>query len=91
MGGSILNNEHFSLQLSVKPTNADAGPLKVLVDADMPSHGHGMNTKAELVEKGEHQYRVDGMLFHMKGEWVIMVDVVGGEVTERATFPVLIE
>ncbi len=91
VGGEILNNTHFSLELAVKPAKADAGPIKVAVDADMPAHRHGMHTKPEVTGEGENRYKVDGMLFHMKGEWVIMVDVTGEEVTERATFPVLIE
>ena len=89
--GDILWNEHFSLNLSIKPRKADGGPLTVIVDADMPAHRHGMNTKPELAPTGEHEFQVDGMLFHMKGAWVITVDVTGGGVTERATFPVFIK
>jgi hypothetical protein len=91
VGGGILNNEHFSLALSIKPEKATSAPLKVVVDADMPAHRHGMNTKPELVEQGEGRYQVDGMLFHMAGEWVITVDVGSGEASERVTFPVLVE
>lgn len=88
--GDILNNKHFSLDLSVE-SNKGEGPIKAEVDADMPAHGHGMNTKPELVDKGELKYQVDGMLFHMAGEWVIFIDVTRGETTERASFPVLLE
>ncbi len=93
--GAIGWNEHFSLNLAIKPQATGVGPLTVVVDADMPAHRHGMNTKPELVPKGEQSgeqhFRVDGMLFHMTGYWVITVDVTGGGVTERATFPVTIE
>ncbi len=91
VGGEILHNEHFSVELSVKSTKGDAEPFKVVVDGDMPGHGHGMNTKPELVEQGEGRYKVDGMLFHMEGDWEIMVDITGKGATERAAFPVLIE
>ena len=57
----------------------------------MPAHQHGMNTKPELTDKGDGKYKVDGMLFHMSGDWVIFVDVTRGEATERASFPVLVE
>ena len=50
-----------------------------------------MNTQPELVEKGERHYQVDGMLFHMAGEWVIMVDVGRDGKTERASIPVQVE
>ena len=89
--GEILQNKHFSLDLSVRAQNGAPPPIKVSVDADMPAHRHGMNTKPELVEKGEQRFQVDGMLFHMSGDWVITVEVTGERVTERALFPVLVE
>lgn len=89
--GEILENEHFSLDLSVTPERSHSGSFEVKVDADMPAHQHGMNTQPELVPLGDHKYRVDGMLFHMAGEWVIMVDVTNDGTTERASFPVLVE
>jgi len=90
-GGEILNNEHFSLDLAVEAKKGGGDSIKVVVDADMPAHGHGMNTKPELADAGVGKYKVDGMLFHMAGEWMIFIDVSRGEVTERASFPVLVE
>lgn len=89
--GDILWNKHFTLDLSIAPKNPDAGPLTVLVDADMPAHRHGMNTRPEVVEIGKLRYQVEGMLFHMKGDWVITVEVREGDITEQATFPVFIK
>jgi len=57
----------------------------------MPAHGHGMNTQPEVVAGKEGDYRVDGMLFHMAGEWVITVEVGSQGKMERASFPVQIE
>ena len=89
--GEIQWNKHFGVGLSITPKKPTAGPLKVVVDADMPAHRHGMNTKPELFEQGDLSYRVEGMLFHMKGDWVISVEVSGDGSTERAEFPVLVE
>lgn len=86
----IGRNEHFSLDLSVE-AKSRSGPLAVKVDADMPAHRHGMNTLPELIDKGDSRFQVEGMLFHMSGEWVIMVDVTSDGKTERASFPVQIE
>ena len=90
-GGEIAENKHFSLDLHVKSTVTTAGVLEVKVDADMPAHGHGMNTQPEVVAGKEGDYRVDGMLFHMAGEWVITVEVGRQGKMERASFPVQIE
>ena len=47
--------------------------------------------KPEVVAQGSLQYRVEGMVFHMSGDWVIMVDVARDGKTERAAFPVSVE
>lgn len=91
IGPAIPNNAHFSLDVLVEPTASAASPVSVVVDADMPSHGHGMNTTAETKLVDAHRYRTDGMLFHMGGEWVITVEVATATGKERAHFPVTIE
>ena len=88
--GAIDLNKHFSLDVTIEASDG-ADSLQVKVDADMPAHQHGMNTQPELSEKGDSTYQVDGMLFHMSGEWVIMVDVTRAGRTERASFPVQVE
>lgn len=90
-GGGITRNQHFSLGVIVEPNAGAATPASVSVDADMPSHGHGMNTKAETIHESGQRYRANGMLFHMAGEWSIMVEISAGGMQERAFFPVSIE
>jgi hypothetical protein len=92
VGGVIELLEHFSLDVTVVPMrDGGAGGMRVMVDADMPAHRHGMNTKPEIIEVGPGHYRVSGLLFHMAGDWVIMVDVSGDGQSERASFPVSVE
>ncbi|MEQ1861633.1 MAG: FixH family protein [Chthoniobacteraceae bacterium] len=90
-GGRIVRNEHFSIEVVLEPGAGAGAPVSVVVDADMPAHQHGMNTKAETVHEGGNRYRANGMLFHMAGEWMITVDVAAGSTKERASFPVAIE
>jgi hypothetical protein len=63
--------KHFSLNLEV------CGPAPVLVkmDADMPAHKHGMNYKPAISPLGPGMYRVDGLMFHMPGQWRVTFDV----------------
>lgn len=75
----------------VTPAAGAAAAANVVVDADMPDHGHGMNTKPETIHEGGERYRADGMLFHMEGDWSISVEVAAGGTKERALFPVSIE
>lgn len=85
-------NDMFSLELVVldaatrRPIDA---AVSIGIDADMPEHRHGMNTRPK-VAPGERPgvFQVSGMLFHMPGYWEIYVDLTRHGVTERAQFPV---
>ena len=86
----IPKNEHFSMQLVV--TRKDGGNLpedfSILVDADMPAHGHGINTAPEIKILPSGTYQVDGLLFHMGGQWELYIDVMEGGIPDRATIPI---
>lgn len=87
-------NEPFALTLDISPlteTAADLSTINIVVDARMPQHNHGMNTRPNVEKVADGQYSVTGMLMHMPGEWELYVDVQAGESTERATFVVLVE
>ncbi len=90
-GGVIAKGRHFTLDVALEPGQGAAAVTAVAVDADMPAHRHGMNTKPQVTSAGEHRYRAAGMLFHMRGEWVISVEVTAGGAVERASFPVAAE
>jgi hypothetical protein len=90
-GGEITWNKHFSLELDIKSQQPLSDEFELVVDADMPAHRHGMNTKAEVFDQGTSHLLVEGMLFHMKGDWVITVELSDRGVTETVTYPVLIE
>ncbi len=87
---AIERSGHFSLDVGVKPSGGE-GEISVLVNADMPEHQHGMNTQPEIALVSPRRYRVDGMLFHMAGDWEIYVDVTRSGSSERAVFPVRVE
>jgi len=93
-GKQIKQNEHFSLEIALSPEglNTNSEPRKIVVSADMPAHSHGMNTKPETVKIAPGKYRIDGMLFHMAGDWVVSVRIdPGNGQWEQADFPILIE
>lgn len=83
-------NELFELTVEITPGKGAAAIDSVLVDADMPEHKHGMNTKPEVSGDGR-VWRVEGMLFHMPGYWELYVDVESGGLVERAVIPVELE
>lgn len=65
--------------------------VELRVDAAMPEHAHGMNTRPTVERGRDGLFRVDGMLFHMSGYWEIYFDVVDHGVVERAQTSVTLE
>jgi len=74
----------FALLLNVCTKGGDPAEL-VRVDATMPEHRHGMNYAPTLKDKGEGRYRVEGLLFHMPGNWEVAFDVRSGGEVQRLT------
>ncbi len=81
-------NEHFEVTVEVLPVNGEKTPVQIEVHADMPAHGHGINTEPGIQETGDGTFEVKGILFHMKGDWELYVDILKGPIRERATFPI---
>lgn len=56
-------------------------------NARMPAHNHGMVTKPKISLKEESKvggakvYRVDGVMLHMPGDWVLEFDVTGKQLS----------
>jgi len=51
----------------------------------MPEHKHGMNYAPTLKSNGDGRYRVEGLLFHMPGNWEVAFDVRSGGEIQRLT------
>lgn len=89
--GEIMQNKHFTLDVTLKAKKGGLENVTVVVDGDMPAHQHGMNTKPELTARSASESRVEGMLFHMGGDWVITVDITRDGKKEQALFPISVE
>ena len=91
--GGIPDAEPFDVRCSV--TRVDGRPLSpdatVLVDAEMPHHGHGMNLVPTVTPAGAGRFVASGLLLHMPGRWVVAIDVEEGGIAERAQWYVDIE
>jgi hypothetical protein len=79
----VPGNEEFALDLTVEDDAGPASGTSILLTADMPEHGHGMN-QTPVVSGSDGSFRADGMLFHMTGDWRLTVDVTGDAGTESA-------
>jgi hypothetical protein len=57
----------------------------VVVDAQMPAHGHGMNYRPTVAETGPGRFRLTGLMLHMAGTWRLTFDLVQGDRRTRLT------
>lgn len=85
--------EPFSLEVRVVLREGDPGSegVELAVDATMPAHRHGMTTQPAVTPLGQGRFRVEGLLLHMPGEWVLFLDVTRRGITERVEVPVRLE
>jgi len=67
-------------------------PTAIRFDGGMPSHGHGFVTRPRVTRNlGSGEFLVEGVKFHMPGEWVLSVTVTGRETSDHVTLPLMIE
>lgn len=84
-------NEHFEIEVRVESNHGNTVPKRIEIRADMPAHGHGINTEPSIQDNGDGTYSVKGLLFHMKGDWELYVDIIDGPLRESAIFPITLE
>ena len=48
------------------------------VDAEMPAHRHGMNYRTSVQPAGDGRYLVQGLMFHMPGQWRYQFTLAAG-------------
>lgn len=82
-------NDYFDVTVTLTDTaGAAVGDAEVLIDANMPHHGHGMNVTPTTTGDGAGHYTATGLLFHMEGVWELTVDITRSGATETARFEV---
>lgn len=55
------------------------------VDGGMPEHDHGLATRPRVTaELGDGAYRLEGLRFHMRGNWELQLTIVAGGKTDSA-------
>ncbi len=86
-------NKIHSWTLSV--TTPDGRPVKdaeILIDGDMPEHGHGFPTRPEITEKlGNGRYLAEGIKFSMPGWWTVMFHIRTTDKEDSVTFNLLLK
>ena len=55
----------------------------IVLDAQMPAHGHGMNYRPTVTATGPGRFRAVGMMLHMAGRWRLTFDLVQADKRTR--------
>jgi hypothetical protein len=51
----------------------------IVLDAQMPAHGHGMNYRPTGVQQGPARFHITGLRRHMPGTWRLTFDLMQGD------------
>lgn len=81
----LASNVLYRVRAEVTPQKGTPCPSRMQFDAAMPSHYHGMPTKAKVISAA-CAFQVSGVYFQMKGPWELYFDIVLEGTTSRAVF-----
>ena len=76
---------HFALEVQLCDAGGTSGAQLRKADASMPAHRHGINYRPTITPLGKGRFRVDGMMFHMAGQWELAFEVQAGKELTRLT------
>ncbi len=84
LGGQVPRNQDFELEVWVLHAGKPVRDALLGVSAWMPDHGHGMLRQVRPEARGDGSFRVEGMLLHMRGHWLLRFDVLEDTLSETA-------
>jgi hypothetical protein len=69
-----LNQMHSWVVRLRTPTGTVLENAAIRIDGGMPAHNHGLATSPQVTDYlGDGQYLVEGLRFHMPGEWLMQI------------------
>ena len=75
-----INRMHDWILHVETTTGAAVDGADITIDGGMPAHNHGMPTRPRVTENlGQGNYKVQGMRFHMNGEWQITITITAND------------
>ena len=71
-----LNVMHSWIITLRTPAGAPMADASIRVEGGMPAHDHGLATRPQVTSYlGEGRYLLEGVRFHMAGEWLLQVEI----------------
>jgi hypothetical protein len=89
-------SELFTVEVEVYESSEMSSPVSgadLSIAAEMPTHGHGMNTEPQVTANGDGTYTIEGMKFHMPSDpqnpWTIDLTIDKDGTSDVAKFKVI--
>ena len=78
-------NKMFEWTLHVEDENGEpVDGARFAIAGGMPEHNHGLPTNPRVTEDlGNGDYRLQGIRFHMKGNWQFIISIFEGSQADR--------
>jgi len=74
---SVLKvGQFFAAEVVACRAPAPGAVSAIVLDAQMPAHGHGMNYRPTVTSTGPGRFRFAGLMLHMPGTWRLTFDLV---------------
>lgn len=84
-----LNQMHSWTVLLKNSQDEPVADAQINVNGGMPAHDHGLATSPRVTRYlGEGQYLLEGVRFHMPGEWLMKLDIQYLDQSFTAEIPV---
>jgi len=74
---------HFLVEVQLCDGAGPSPATLSRIDATMPAHRHGMNYRPRIRQVGAGRFRVEGMMFHMSGDWRLEFELTAGTEVQR--------
>ena len=87
-GDPVINKMHSWILHIENAAGLEIEGAIVDVEGGMPEHDHGLPTKPRVTEElGGGDYKLEGMRFHMRGYWEIVVSITTDTGSSEITIP----
>jgi hypothetical protein len=84
-----LGRLHAWVVTTETPQGQRFAPSHLWMGGGMPQHAHGFTTEPRVTgAMGEGEFLIEGVRFHMSGDWVLRIELVGPAGPDVAEFHV---
>lgn len=73
--GELKVGQFFAADVIACRAPGPAAVREIVLDAQMPAHGHGMNYRPTTTQTAPDRFRFTGLMLHMTGKWRLTFDL----------------